>query len=752
MSFGTLNELPEDLRYHAKWCIAGPDKAPYTATGHRASVTNPAHWADFYTAATVAAQWGAGIGYVLHEDDPFTCIDLDVKDDTSQEQHDYFWKLVQTFDSYTEFSQSGRGLHIWIRGKVGLGARVHGIEVYSQARYIICTGKPVPGYNKPIAERQEMLDSFLGSIRRNAATVIELDESGAEVDSDETVYNRAANAGNAEKFHGLWNGDWQGQGYPSQSEADLSLLSMLAFYSKSNEQVRRLFRYSGLGKRPKAIKNNTYLNRTLKLIRSRQHAEEVSKNKVQIDIKLVDDPAPKPAEPYEPQRGLEVETNIEPLDYPPGRAGEIARWMYDNAPRPVREVAIVATLGFLAGVYGKAFNIPNSGLNLYIVLVARSAVGKEAMHSGISKLVHLLESGPSQHVVSFADFASGPALVKAIAENSCFVNVAGEFGRKLKRIAQDANDGAMSSLRTTMTNLYQKSAAGTIVGGIGYSDKEKNIASVSGVAYSMIGETTPETFYEALTNTMMQDGFMSRFIVIEYNGKRPPLNPAPFARLSEDILLRLHNDIFQSREALSPAYMQFSEEAQELMAEFDQFCDKQINSTEDESWRQMWNRAHLKAMRIASVLGCVNCPTSTLPQVSEAEALWALDLVTRDIRIMTRKMNDGDVGEGDGVRERKILSILLKYVKGEPLPASYGVPPAMQADRVVPRSYLQVRTQKVNSFINHRLGGNAALDTAIKSLIDSGYIVEVAKQTNIDQYDYHGKSYRVMSIPRSITE
>ena len=192
--------LPDELRYVPKWCVAAPDKSPYTTSGHRASVTDPSNWSDWYSASLTAAQWGngAGIGFVLSEDDCFTCIDLDVKDNTPPEQLERFWKIVQAFDSYTERSRSGKGLHVWIKGKVGTGCRRDGVEVYSQQRFMICTGDALPGFQKPVEERQELLDMLVAEIRAAAQTNhIELVEQDETI-TDEAIWQKAADAANGD--------------------------------------------------------------------------------------------------------------------------------------------------------------------------------------------------------------------------------------------------------------------------------------------------------------------------------------------------------------------------------------------------------------------------------------------------------------------------------------------------------------------------------------------------------------------------
>ena len=784
------DRIPEEMRWDRQWCLAGPDdtgkyKAPHgfgPKGPFKISPVQDMHWRDLESVIEAAELYKpCGIGFMLTKTDAYTCIDLDVKNShnepdqtkwTTHEQLERFWHIISAFDSYTERSASGQGFHIWVRGKIGPGCKRDGVEVYSQERFIVCTGDVV--LDKDIEERQELLDILVGEINNAKQPKIELVDR-EQTESDDTILERARTAINADKFSKLYSGDWSG--YPSQSEADLALMSIFTFYSKSNTQCRRLFRTSGLGQRPKATKNDRYLNETLRLIRSREAREEqVDAIGAAAAAALVEQFHRPKLEYTDPDTGEIIPAHLAMNDsdlppefttfeakpddvpgvpWPPGMLGALAQYIYECAPRPVKEVAIISAMGFMAGVCGKAFTIPQSGLNLYLVLIARSGVGKEAMHSGIATILgYLSDSIPSAMTfVDFSDYASGPALSKAVAANSCFVNVSGEWGRKLRRLAmEDGRDGPMQQLRTVMTNLYQKSGPKSIVGGIGYSDKEKNVTSVSGVSYSMIGETTPGTFYDSLTDTMMEDGFLSRFTIIEYNGERPSLNKRgvqPLHPMLMDALSSVVTHAINLNERSETQSVELSIDGQHLLDAFDKECDENINSSDDESFRQMWNRAHLKAYRIAALLAVAD--NHVQPTISKAHAEWALMLIRKDIAVMSRRIDSGDVGVGDASREKKILALLAKFIR-DGAPASYGVPEGMAKAGVVPRKYLQICTQRTSSFTTHKGGQNVALESTIKSLLDSGYITEYPKEKAATEFNFMGKCYRVVSLPMSTTE
>lgn len=828
LHLGPWGRLPPDLRELPQWVLAGADKVPLAADAtklHAVSSTRPSEWMSFERAVAAAmanrdlvtthttnegvtvTRKGLDVGFVLHESDPFSCIDLDTKDATTHPGKPELWttpddwerhvRIVNRMDSYTERSRSGKGVHVWVRGNIGRGYKRDGVEVYSQERYIICTGDVFK--DKPIQDRELELSNMVGQMRAlhpltDQTPLIELPP---QVD-DWYIFEIAATASNKDKFWKLWNGQWEDE-FQSQSEADLALMSMFTFYTDSNSQCRALFRASKLGKREKAQKNDRYLDFTLRLIRARQAVEQSADTsgmlkaadflEMQRDrnllseavaeaqggaavARVVDEPhrevlqlavpgqgdPPQPVPPaasslaqLAPVQQRLVDAGGAGLPWPPGFVGTVARFIYANSYLPVKEISIVGALGLMAGMCGKAWHIPQSGLNLYIILVARSAIGKEAMHSGLAALVShcQLQFPYFSNYVDFTEYVSGPALVKACLQNPSFVNVSGEWGRRLKRLAaEDGKEGPLQTLRTQMTNLYQKSGPQSIAGGLGYSNQEGNVASVSGVAYSMIGESTPGTFYEALTESMMEDGFLSRFLIIGYDGDRPDRNPAmlevPDAALIQalvDICSQAHGQT----NAGASQQVGRTEEAAQIMADFDAEAHAQIVATNDESRRQMWNRASLKALRVAALLAVGDHYLS--PAITAEHMRWAIDLIRRDIEMMAKRLEAGDVGNGDRARERKLVSIIRDYIQQGRIPKSYRVPEKMHKDGLVPRSYLQMRTQQVASFYNHKLGANRALDDAINACITNGWLMECKGTAVVDGYGHHGRTYRVLDLP-----
>lgn len=64
----------------------------------------------------------------------------------------------------------------------------------------------------------------------------------------------------------------------------------------------------------------------------------------------------------------------------PGLVGEVAKFIYASAPRPVAEIAFVGAIGLVAGISGRAYNVSGRGLYQYALLLANTGTGKEAMN------------------------------------------------------------------------------------------------------------------------------------------------------------------------------------------------------------------------------------------------------------------------------------------------------------------------------------------------------------------------------------
>jgi putative DNA primase/helicase len=145
-----VESIPRELSVRPQWVVwkavgDKPDKVPYSArTGRRASSTDLLTWSTFQEALEAYENGEyAGLGFVFSSADPYTGIDLDdCVDPQTGEIAVWALEIVRYFDSYTELSATGTGLHVIVRGEVP-NRRKGDVEVYSSKRFFTFSGHVV---------------------------------------------------------------------------------------------------------------------------------------------------------------------------------------------------------------------------------------------------------------------------------------------------------------------------------------------------------------------------------------------------------------------------------------------------------------------------------------------------------------------------------------------------------------------------------------------------------------------------------
>jgi hypothetical protein len=151
-----------------------PKKVPYQIRDprYKASATDPRTWGSFPDAVDAFGLLSdryrahptdgpiAGIAVILTAAARIFCLDLDrVLEGTTL--HPAAARLVAAYDSFTEISPSGTGLHIFGRGEVHTAVRGDQVELYGDARMICLSGWRWPGTPFTLASVQPLLDRLM---------------------------------------------------------------------------------------------------------------------------------------------------------------------------------------------------------------------------------------------------------------------------------------------------------------------------------------------------------------------------------------------------------------------------------------------------------------------------------------------------------------------------------------------------------------------------------------------------------------
>ena len=264
MRKSNYNNLPSELRQNGRFCswqyesVKGRlTKMPYRLDGHRARSTVREDFCDFDTMIAHIGKLNQGkrtVGLGLGIFDGFCAVDIDhcVEGGKLSEMA---VDIINTMDSYTEYSPSGEGIRIIFRaafdydkGRYYINKREIGLEIYVSGctnKYVTLTGNTIRrvGVNERTAELKALLEYYMK--KPEAEYKLPDDFEPHSYLTDEQVLEKAMN-GRARRFMKLYKeGDFSD--YGSRSEADLALCSMLAFWCGGDtDQIDRLFRESAL--------------------------------------------------------------------------------------------------------------------------------------------------------------------------------------------------------------------------------------------------------------------------------------------------------------------------------------------------------------------------------------------------------------------------------------------------------------------------------------------------------------------------
>ena len=261
-----FDNIPESLKALDQWVCWGkpgkPPKIPYNpVTGYPAKAGQPETWTSFSKAAeAVKAGKYKGVGFELNNNG-IVGIDLDnVVDPKTGYIVPEAKNIVTDLDSYTEISQSGKGLHVLVKADLELtenrsklqdcnilGEKWPGIEIYNKKQYLIITGDRY-GENKDIEERNAITKATVDyyfkpqdtteytDIQRNT-TVGAMDTAGIPMVSTTGPADQLKiGLEKDSKLKALWNGD---RPNGNESADDQGLMNKLAYWCSCNPAAMR---------------------------------------------------------------------------------------------------------------------------------------------------------------------------------------------------------------------------------------------------------------------------------------------------------------------------------------------------------------------------------------------------------------------------------------------------------------------------------------------------------------------------------
>lgn len=315
--------------------------------------------------------------------------------------------------------------------------------------------------------------------------------------------------------------------------------------------------------------------------------------------------------------------------YPPDKMGQLCKEIYEMAPHPNEEVALMAAFALIAGIVGRSYNVLGTGLNLYVTLLADSGIGKAVMKNSINKALMIdcaIEGG-----IAFKGntrFTGPKALFDMLLCGLSRVCVLEESG-----LMSESTSGDQKGLTRVMLDIFSSSGRGEFAGGESYSNADMSIPVIPSPALTIANVSTPLSYLRALkAKDATVSGDIARMWLMRSMRDKKPLNITRRTEFSTGITDRIKELVKKCKpqqDLKGHSVIDVDTSYVNVQRDSDMWTEREnkYKHIGDQLRRALTSRAFIKIMKIAGISSVFN----GRDEIGPDEYKWANDAIDGEI-------------------------------------------------------------------------------------------------------------------------
>lgn len=360
---------------------------------------------------------------------------------------------------------------------------------------------------------------------------------------------------------------------------------------------------------------------------------------------------------------------------PPGILGVITRWITSTAPKSQHELALASAIALCGTVMARTYRSQyGNWTSMYFVLVAKSTEGKEHPQRCVEKA---LTAAEMTELIGGSGYTSAGAVYSALLKHPAHIATVDEIGKllKLSRSKGQANtEAAIDKLVEAFgrqDGVLRPPTYSTMTLSAAQAATTQRMIQNPGI--TLLGATTPGTWYGSLTDDLVHDGFTGRLIVVESKEPRqltrfvdrtdPPQQVVDWMKAVRVTAVVPGNLAGTSLAELPPVTVEFpfAESCLPVMRAFEEELNAAKDKYESEGLDVLLGRTLEKALKVAMVVAKAVDPNNR--QVLPEHLAWAIDYIRFYDMAMIRAVRKQRVRSNTDGDIKKALTYITNAVK-----------------------------------------------------------------------------------------